>query len=128
MMRLLLSVLVASSVFSGTYGLASRFGTRSDLGGTSVGVSACQEAELHLGFSPVSSSSTTGSPWGTDVRVSGIEPHTCARARIEVVLLGGTSVLAKATSVLGNTGPSQTFRFPGVDPAIITGASVTIAG
>src|SRR5438477_10108522 len=105
MTRFLLSALIGSSVFSGTYGLASRSATRSDLGGTSVGVSACQEAELHLGFSPVSSSSTVGSSEGTDVRVSGIDPRYCAGARIEVVLLGGASVLARATRVLGPAGP-----------------------
>jgi hypothetical protein len=126
MTRLLLSVLIGSIVFTATYALASRAAPPT-LTQTRVEISACQAAELHLSFAPVTTSSTAGS-WNTEVTVSGIDPRTCGNARIELVVLHQASVLASATDVLGRTSKSHPFLFPGVDPAIVTGVSVAIAG
>lgn len=126
--RVVITAVVAATVFGGVYGLAASLGLTSDsLGAGQTVVAACQAATMDAQYTPAYSSTVPGYTVST-VTITGLA-NTCYSKAYRVTLSGASNTsLGEATGTTPATGTSFSVTFSAVNAASITGVAVVISG
>ena len=126
--RVVITAVVAATVFGGVYGLAASLGLTSDsLGAAQTVVAACQATSMNATYTPAYSSTVPGYTVST-VTITGLT-STCYSKAYRVTLSGAANAsLGEATGTTPATGNSFAVTFSAVSAASITGVAVVISG